>query len=173
MSKKIPLRPSLLKRRRESAKWVILHHTSEIYKDPAARIDNEKFQTRNLYTGVLERKDIDVNYNFVIEKIKDDYNVIVARPFVYLCEWEDIDPSINNRAIHVALMGNYDFKIPPVRLYEILAYRIINPLIRMFNLSPKRIKFHRDVSSNKELSCPGDFVDEGRLISQVRRFIVK
>ena len=173
MSKKIPLRPSLLKRRRESAKWVILHHTSEIYKDPAARIDNEKFQTQNLYTGVLERKDIDVNYNFVIEKIKDDYNVIVARPFVYLCEWEDIDPSINNRAIHVALMGNYDFKIPPVRLYEILAYRIINPLIRMFNLSPKRIKFHRDVSSNKELSCPGDFVDEGRLISQVRRFIVK
>jgi len=173
MSKKIPLRPSLLKRRRESAKWVILHHTSEIYKDPAARIDNEKFQTQNLYTGVLERKDIDINYNFVIEKIKDDYNVIVARPFVYLCEWEDIDPSINNRAIHVALMGNYDFKIPPVRLYEILAYRIINPLIRMFNLSPKRIKFHRDVSSNKELSCPGDFVDEGRLISQVRRFIVK
>lgn len=173
MPTRIPLRPSLLKRRRESVKWIIIHHTSEIYENPEARIDNEKFQMPGLYKGVLERKEIDVNYHFIIEKIRDDYNVIMARPFVYLCEWDDIDSIINKRSLHIALLGNYSFKIPPLRLYQVLAYRVINPLIRMFNLSPKRIKFHRDVSSNKDLSCPGDFVDEGRLISQVRRYIVK
>ena len=173
MPTRIPLRPSLLKRRRESVKWIIIHHTSEIYENPESRIDNEKFQTPGLYKGVLERKEADVNYHFVIEKIKDDYNVIVARPFVYLCDFDDIAPNINRRALHISLLGDYNFAIPPLRLYQVLAYRVINPLIRMFNLSPKKIKLHRDVSSNKDLSCPGDFIDEGRLISQVRRYIVK
>lgn len=173
MSKKIPLRPSLLKRRRQSVKWIILHHTSEIYDIPSARIDNNKFQMPAIYKGVLEKKDPDVNYHFVVEKIKGDYNVIMARPFVYMCDWEDIDVNMNNRAIHISLLGNYDFTIPKLRMYQILAFRLINPLLRLFNLSPNKIKFHRDVSSNKDLSCPGDFVDEGRLISQVRRYIVK
>ena len=102
-----------------------------------------------------------------------DYNVIVARPFVYLCEWEDIEANINNRAIHIALMGNYDFKVPQSRLYQILAYRIINPLLRLYSLSPNRIKFHREVSSNENLSCPGDFLDRGRVVAQVKRFIIK
>ena len=94
MSKRIPLRPSLLKRRRETVKWIIIHHTSEIYDNPEARIDNEKFQMPGLYKGVLEKKHIDVNYHFVVEKIKSDYNVIMARPFVYLCDWEDIPDEI-------------------------------------------------------------------------------
>ena len=173
MPTRIPLRPSLLTRRRQTVKWIILHHTAEMYDAPESRIDNPKFQMPGLYKGVLEKKQPDVNYHFVIDMIKEDYTAIVARPFVFLCDWEDIDVNVNNRAIHVALMGNYDFKIPQLRMYQILAYRVLNPLVRLFNLSPKRIKFHRDVSSDEDLSCPGDFIDEGRVIAQVRRFIVK
>jgi len=173
MTIKIPLRPSLLTRRRESVKWIILHHTSELYANPASRIDNDKFQMPGIYKGVLEQKTADVNYHFIVEKIKGDYNVIMTRPFVYTCEWEDIDANMNKRALHVAILGNMDFKIPPKRLYEVLAYRVLNPLLRLFNLQPGRIKLHREVSSNKDLSCPGDFIDEGRIISQVRRYIVK
>jgi len=169
---KIPLRPSLLKIRRQSVKWIIIHHTSEMYENPESRIDNTKFQMPGLYKGVLEKKQGDVNYNYVIDKIKEDYTAIVARPFVYLCDFDDIDKNINNRAIHVALMGNYDFKIPEMRMYQVLAFRLLNPMLKMFGISPKRIKFHRDVS-NKDIDCPGDFVDYGRLIAQVRRFVVK
>jgi len=50
---KIPLRPSLLKVRRQSVKWIIIHHTAEMYENPESRIDNSKFQMPGLYKGVL------------------------------------------------------------------------------------------------------------------------
>lgn len=170
---KIPLRPSRLKVRRQSVKWIILHHTIELYKQPAAKIDNATYQLPELYKGVLEQKTADINYHYVVEKIKDDFAPIATRPFVYLCEWPDIDVNINNRAIHVAVLGSYDLKIPEKRLYEILAFRLLNPFMKMFHLNPKRIKFHRDVSSNKDLSCPGDFMEMARVEALVRRFVVK
>lgn len=170
---KIPLRPSRLTVRRQTVRWLILHHSSEIYENPEARIDNSSYQTQAIFKGVLERKEGDVNYHYVIEKVKEDYIPIVTRPFVYLCEWPDIDVNINNRAIHICLLGNYDFKVPDVRLYEVLAYRVLNPFLKMYRIAPNRIKFHRDVSSNEDLTCPGEFVNMGRVISLVRRFVIK
>lgn len=169
---KIQLRPSLLTVRRQSVKWIILHHTVEIYPQPAARIDNSQFQLPELYKGVLEDKSGDINYHYVVEKIKEDYHPIVTRPFVYLCDWPDIDLNINNRAIHIALLGSYDFKVPEKRLYEVLAYRLLNPMMKMFHLNPKRIKFHRDVSK-EDITCPGDFMEMARVEALVRRFVIK
>lgn len=162
-----------MKIRRGKPRWIILHHTSEIYENPMAKIDNSKFQIQGLSKGVLELKQSDINYHYVVEKINDEYYPIVCRPFVYLCEWDDIDPNINNRAIHVGFLGNYDFKIPEKRFYEVLAFRILNPMLKMFKLDPSRIKFHNEVSSDKELTCPGDFIDKEVIISMVRRFVVK
>ena len=88
---KIQLRPSLLKVRRQSVKWIVIHHTVELYPQPAARIDNATYQLPELYKGVLEDKSGDINYHYVIEKVKEDYQAFVTRPFVYLCEWDDID----------------------------------------------------------------------------------
>jgi len=170
---KIPLRPSLLKVRRESVKWIIIHHTAELYKNPEARIDNPKYQMPALFKGVLEKKEGDVNYHYVIEKIKEEYVPIVCRPFVYLCDFDDIDSNINNRAIHVAMLGSLDFRVPEKREYEILAYKLLNPFMKMFGLSPSKIKFHREVSNIKDLTCPGDFIDKEVVISMVRRFVIK
>jgi len=170
---KIPLKPSLLKIRRGKPQWIILHHTSELYVNPASKIDNPKFQIKGLLKGVLELKQADINYHYVIDKIEDDYQPVICRPFVYLCDWDDIPININNRSIHISLLGNYDFKVPEKRMYEILAFRVLNPMLKMFKLSPNRIKLHRDVSSNKDLTCPGDFIDEAMIEAQVRRFIIK
>ena len=170
---KIILRPSLLKIRRQSVKWIIIHHTSEIYEIPAARVDNPKYQTGSLFKGVLERKEGDVNYHYVVEKVQDDYIAIATRPIPYLCEWDDIADEINRRAIHVGLLGNYDMKIPPKRLYDVLAYRLLNPMMKLFNLTPNRIKLHKDVSNDKDVYCPGEFVEIGRIITSVRRFVIK
>ena len=169
---KIQLRPSLLKVRRQSVKWIIIHHTVEMYPQPAARIDNSSFQLPELYKGVLEDKTGDINYHYVVEKIKEDYHPIVTRPFVYLCDWPDISNDINNRAIHIALLGSYDFKVPEKRLYEVLAFRLLNPMLKMFHLSPSKIKFHRDISED-EISCPGDFMEFSRVEALVRRFVIK
>ena len=170
---KIKLRPSRLKVRRQTVKWIIVHHTAEMYKQPEARIDNAKFQMPALVAGVHIQKQADINYHYVIDKIKEDYYPIVTRPIAYLCEWDDIDKNINNRAVHVAVMGSYDMKIPVARLYEILAFRLLNPMLKLFNLAPNRIKLHRDVSSDKDLSCPGDFFNEGKMITLTRRFVIK
>lgn len=170
---KIPLKPSLMTIRRGKPQWIILHHTSELYVNPEAKIDNPKFQLGGLIKGVFELKHADVNYHYVIDKVVDDYQPIVCRPFVYLCDWDDIDPSINNRAIHVSFLGNYDYTIPEKRLYEVTAFRILNPMLKMFKLGPSRIKFHNEVSSNKELTCPGDFIDKEILEATIRRFIIK
>jgi len=170
---KIPFKPGLLKIRRKSPKWIIIHHTSEIYEAPESRVDNNKFQMPGIASGVLENKHLDINYHYIIDKIQDDYMPIACRPFVYMCEWDDIPNDINNAAIHVALMGNYNFKIPEKRCYEVLAYRLINPMLKMFGLAPNKIKTHSDVSDNSDLECPGDFFDMERLITDVRRFVIK
>lgn len=170
---KIILRPSLLKVRRQSVKWIIIHHTAEIYENPEARIDNTKYQLPGIFKGVLELKQGDVNYHYVIEKIKEDYVAITTRPFPYLCEWEDIPSDINNRAIHVGLLGNYDLKIPEKRMYDILAYRVLNPMMKMFNITPSKIKLHKEVSTDDSVYCPGEFIDHGRIITSTRRFVIK
>jgi len=63
--------------------------------------------------------------------------------------------------------------VPQKRMYEVLAFRILNPMMKMFKISPNRIKMHRDVSSNKELTCPGDFIDPEVVETMVRRFVIK
>jgi hypothetical protein len=126
-----------------------------------------------IYKGVLEKKQGDINYHYIIDKVGEDWIPIVCRPFVYMCEWPDIPPDMNNKSLHVALMGSYDFKIPSKRLVEVLAFRVLNPMIKMFKLTPSKIKFHNEVSSDKELTCPGDFVDAAVIEAMIRRYVIK
>ena len=169
---KIPFRPSRLTIRRGPIKWLIVHHTAEFYELPEARIDNSKYQTKAIFKGVLERKEPDVNYHVVIDKVDEDYIPIVTRPFAYLCEFPDIHNDINKRALHVAVLGSYDFKIPPIRLLEVLTYRVLNPFMKIFHISTNKVKFHRDVSTEK-ITCPGDFFDYGKMISLIKRYVIK
>jgi hypothetical protein len=170
---KIRLNPSELKLRRKTIKWIIIHHTVELYDNPEARIDNQKYQMPGIFKGVMELKDVDVNYHYVIEEIKQDYVAIATRPIPYICDWDDIPNDINERAVHIALLGNYDFKIPPKRLYEILSYRLLNPMMKMYNITPSRIKLHKDVSNDDTVYCPGEFVDKDDIITFTRKFVIR
>ncbi len=165
-------RPSMLKVRRRSVMWVIIHHTAEMYDRPEAKIDNTKYQTSQLFAGVMEKKQGDVNYHYIVERVKEDYIAIVTRPYVYVCEWPDISENINNRAVHIGLMGSYDFKIPEKRMYEVLAYRLLNPMMKIFGITPSRIKLHREIS-DEDTSCPGNFIDKEKIVAAVRRFVIK
>jgi len=170
---KMPFKAALLNIRRGSVKWIIIHHTAELYEAPESRIDTAKFQIPGIVNGVLEKSDPDINYHYIVDKIKDDYIPVVCRPISSLCEWDDISNDINKRAIHVSVLGNYDFKVAEKRLYEILAYRLLSPMLKLFHLSPSKIKLHNEVSSNKDLTCPGDFIDKAIIISMVKRFMIR
>ena len=169
---KITFKPSRLTVRRQTIKWLIVHHTSEFYELPEARVDNSKYQTTAIFKGVLERKEADVNYHVVIDKIKDDWVPIIARPFPYLCEYPDIHADINKRALHIAMLGSYDFKIPTTRLLEVLTYRVLNPFMKLFHIPTNKVKLHRDVS-DEDISCPGDFVSREKIISLIKRYVIK
>ena len=169
---KIPFKPSLMDLSRKPIKWLIVHHTAEFYDLPQARIDNSKYQTSAIFKGVLEKKEADVNYNIVIDKIKEDYIPIITRPFPYLCEFPDIHPDVNKRALHIALLGSYDFKIPNKRLLEVLAYRVLNPFMKIFKIPTNKVKLHREISREK-ISCPGEFVDPGKIMALIKRFVIK
>lgn len=170
---KLHYRPSLLEVRTGKVQFIVLHHTRCTYPQETMKIDNTKYQTAYLSKAVMGGSDADINYNFIVEQIEDDVQVIMVRPFVYKCNFDDIHPDVNNHAVHVAMMGSYDMKIPSKRFYETLAYRCLNPLVRLFHINVDRIKFHSEVSTNKEQTCPGLFVDKEVIQSQVRRFIIK
>jgi len=169
----VKIKPSLLTIRRNKLRYIILHHTSEIYKDSKSKINNNKYQMKGIYDGTLELKHGDVNYNFVIDKIDGEFSVFTCRPFTFLCDFDDIPDQYNRSAVHIGLMGNYDFKISEKRCYEILAYRILNPISKMFKIPETNIFFHRELSDNKDLTCPGLFVDKTVIISMMRKYLIK
>ncbi len=170
---RIPFRISLLPKRRLSVKYIIVHHTVCLYPAPSARVDNPKYQLKGIANNVLEKKAPDINYHFIIDRIGEDFNPIMCRPFVTLCDFPDIHPDVNKRAIHVAVLGNYNFKVVQKRLYEVLSYKVINPFLKLYGRPPSRIKLHSEVSTNKDESCPGVFFDKAVLISMSRRFLIK
>lgn len=170
---KLPIRQSLLKIRHTKIKYIVIHQSICQYETPETKIDNAKFQTSNLIGNVLEKKQPDVNFHFILDKIKDDYYIISGRPFVSMCDFNDINSDINTSAIHIALMGSYDFKVPEQRMYDILAYRLLNPLMKQFGINPSRIYLHHEISNNKEETCPGNFIDKEKLITVIRKFVVK
>ena len=169
---RIPLRPSRLEIRRTKVKFIIIHHTAELYPAPEAQIDNDNYQMKGLFSNVLEKKAADINYHYILDKNKGDFVPIVCRPFVTLCEFPDIATNVNNSSIHLAALGSYSFKIPEKRMYEILAFRLICPMLKMFQLSPSRVYFHNEVSE-EEIDCPGDFMDKAVLITMIRKYFIK
>jgi len=162
-----------MKIRHSKIKYIIIHHSVCQYENSESKIDSATFQTNYLYSNVMQLKQPDVNYHYIIDKIKDEYYITIGRPLFSLCDFPDISPDYNRSSIHIALLGSYDFKIVERRTYEILSYRLINSLLKQFSLNPSRILLHKDISDNKTLTCPGDFFDKNALISNIRRFIIK
>jgi hypothetical protein len=166
---RIPFKIRLFNKFVKRPRYIIIHDVSCQVADAAElRIDNEKFQTNELrtreYTEVMQP---DLNYHFIVEKIKTDYEVLLGRPFAVHCEYDDI---INpyNFAFHICVMGNYDYDIPDRRMYQKIAYSILAPLMRTFKIPPPRILLHSEISTNKELNCPGTFFDKKLLISYMK-----
>jgi hypothetical protein len=171
---KMPIRLPLLRLRRTRVKYIVIHNTAELYPITAAQIDNSQFQTPKIISNLMEKNLIDINYNFLVEKIGDEYWVICARPFVLLCDFPDIEPSINNMAIHIGVLGDYNKKLPDRRLYSILAYRLVSALLKQFRLGYDRIFLHKELSTTpEETTCPGEFFDKAILLSFARKYIMR
>jgi hypothetical protein len=173
---KIPLRPKFLKKFRRPWLYLVLHDLSCSFSGlDEFKLDTPKFQTNRLRTINLQlNKQLDLNFHFVIERINDDFEVMVGRPMSAICEYEDIPRNINDIAIHIGMMGNFKFYIPENRFYKVLAYRIITPLIQMSKINRTRIFTHDEISESnqKTFECPGRLFEKQRLTSIINEQLI-
>jgi hypothetical protein len=169
---RIPYRPHSFTKVKQPPRYIIIHDTGkDVLPEPEMSVDNQKYQVGKLRAqNMVINGEFDLDYHYVVDRINDDYEAVVCRPLNALCEYDDIK-SQYNAAIHVAVIGNYDYDIPQERLYQCLAYRVIGPLLWMFKLDKSRILLHSEVATS-EFGCPGSNFDKQRLISYVKTLVI-
>lgn len=165
----IPLRAANLI---QAGKWppkIIIHHTHCLlskygqfnYDKPIFQAD--KFQSLNYAIN----KKTETGFNFILDKVNSDYYAVVSQPLLTLCKYPDLEPYYW-RAVHIAFMGDYDENVPQTRLYRVLGYRLLAPIMRLFYLQEDDILFHSEISTDPDCTCPGKLVEYERLITGLR-----
>jgi hypothetical protein len=155
-------------------KFIIIHDSSCLnHSNSALLIDGPASAIGALKVeNIVKSNYNDYNYHFIVDRIDKDYEVITGRPMSMRCDFPDLDKKYQN-AIHVIILCDLSVELPSNRLYKILAYRCLAPLIKSLRIGSDPsgiILFHKDIT-NKDISCPGDFLAREILISQVKRFL--
>jgi len=152
----IPLRKTNLKLSTSWPSHIVIHHTACKLDIPPVSLDRPTFQAQKyeLMNAKILKKPGATGFNFIVEKTGNDFSVIVSQPLMSLCEFQDI-PESYYKSIHIALLGNYNIEVPKKRIYLVLAYRLLVPLMRMFYIRENEIITHESISEDKHFSCPG------------------
>ena len=167
----VPLKFGVLKLQTKWPKYIILHHTAELPINQAGlKFDDQKFQLGKLeLLNYSMTQDPNLKYHFVIDRVGSDFYPIVSRPLFTDPGWEDILPQYQ-RSIHIGIVGDYDHDIPMTRMYSILSYRLLFPLMRMFSIPDENVLLHKVVSEIPDLVCPGELFDMHKLRSIMRSY---
>lgn len=112
----------------------------------------------------------DIGYHFGLERVVNmdlqrwlapySYQALIGRPV----EQEGSacpQGNMNQVAIHICVVGNFDIEYPTEELYERLYKRLVGPLSHQYKIPPENWVGHRDYNPHK--SCPGTFFDLDRL----------
>lgn len=175
----VPLPATFIRTKRFATRptWIIIHDTNCLnHSDSVLTIDGP-----NTGMGALKMNDInkdglaDVNFHFIVDQLSKDYEVIAGRPVSVMAKHDDIESAYNN-ALHVIILSDLNVDLPKIRLYKILAYRCLAPMIKMLKMGSDPaniIKFHDQVmkDKNSSIKCPGDFLAREMLIDQTRRHL--
>ena len=164
---KIPFKIRLFDVMKKLPRYIIIHDINCMTPNAESlRIDNKKFQTAKMRILQYQKHmQADLNYHFIVDRIDKDYEVILGRPLATLCEYDDIrDPY--HWSFHIGVMGNYDYDIPELRLYQKIAYNILSPMIKLYKIDPTRVLLHSEI--NKEMQCPGNYFDKMKLMSYLK-----
>lgn len=167
----VPYKPVYLPKAYKAFRYIIVHDfTCQFDSIDKTRIDNKtsQMQGARVYNWMFN-KEWELPYHFVCEKIGLDVETFMARPLCYYCEYPDIPDQYLN-SIHIALAGDYNIIAPTQRVYQQLAYRSISSMVRWFNIKLNQVYLHWEVSTNKDLHCPGDFFRKDRLDATTKQY---
>jgi len=166
----IPLRMTNVKLAESWPPAIVLHHTACKVDKPELSIDKANFQTQKFHNQSYRINRAETGFHFIVDRVEGDFQIVVSQPLMTLCVYEDIEEKYW-RAIHIALMGNYNKDIPMTRLYKVLGYRLLAPVMRLFLLSESDIFLHSALSTDDSVTCPGEFVDMEKLKMNLRSVI--
>lgn len=105
-----------------------------------------------------------IGYHYGVERIGGRLYALVGRP-------EDAQAAackegfMNNLALHICVVGNYDGADMDVELRTFLVDKLVNPLAERYSIPVNNIVGHRDYASYK--SCPGLKFD----LDEVRKLV--
>lgn len=167
----IPIRPSELNYADKWPKYIVIHHTEELdIKDGAVKYDLPKVQIQRLQQNVYRKyQKTQLPYHFVVDKLENnDYTIHIGKPLLTISdEFLDLDDEYLE-GIHIALIGDYNNDIPDDRLYHILAFKLIIPLMKMLRINENNVVRHSDVSLDPENTCPGSIFNLAKLKSFIK-----
>jgi len=168
----IPYKPTFLPKAIKKFRYIIIHDfTCQFGSLDKARVD-QKTKVTTQGTRVynwLFKNEFELPYHFICEQLQGDYETILARPFCYFCEYDDI-PEQYLPSIHIAIAGNYNFINIKQRAYQQLAYRSISSILRWFQFGSPQVLLHREISTNKDLKCPGDGFKKDKMLSAIKQY---
>ena len=114
----------------------------------------------------------DIGYHAGVELVTADpglvgyeYQALLGRPesaVAAACP----QGGMNELALHVCCVGNFDLAPPPPGLVRCLVRRVLLPWMSEYGIPPERIVRHHDFNPAK--SCPGTQWDMGLLRRMVR-----
>ena len=175
----VPLRNWNLDYATKYPRAIIIHSTQDLnLGSSSVERDTGRFQTGDLEKLNFQiNKQSNTNFHYVVEKMPDnDYHVVLQRPLFTNVDYDDLAPYYKN-SIHIGLMGDYNKQIAQTRLYQVLAFRAICPLLRMFRLTVKDIFTHSELSldllyeDRSKHFCPGPGVDPQKMRAYVRAYL--
>lgn len=151
-------------------KAIILHSCSCSCNFPSLKIDTPKVQQVIVReSNIIIDMEPDCIYHYICELVNNDYEVFIERPFTYLADFASNNP-IFTAAIHVGIVGDYNIRKPVSRLYDVLAYRLLAPLLYQFNLSIEKVYRHIDLDPHAD--CPLKLFDMAYLKQRLQTFQV-
>jgi len=165
----IPLRATNYKLAESWPPAIIIHHSACRFPEvPELVLDKITFQSDKLHNiNHKLRQGKETGFNFIVERVRNDFQVVASQPLLTQCEYLDLNEKYW-RAVHICLMGNYNADIPMARLYTVLSYRILAPIMRLFVLKDSDILLHSTIT-NEKTTCPGEFIDMDRLLMSLRK----
>jgi len=171
----IPYRPKTLPIARAKPKYIIIHDLNCMYQGiDQVKVDAKKSQMAKAreYNWILNGQ-ADVNYHFVAEKIGKDYESLIGRPLNRMCKYDDIPDQYDTKGIHIACMGRYDIISPSQRFYQQVAYRIVAPMMFWFGIPIANVYLHHELSTNKDINCPGPFFIKDKFMAALKTMWIR
>ncbi|NPB00395.1 MAG: N-acetylmuramoyl-L-alanine amidase [Crenarchaeota archaeon] len=153
---------------------LVLHSCICACDFPIVKIDTPKMQQQIVReTNVMLYMEPDCVFHYIVELVGKDYEVFIQRPFLYTSPYFNIPGNnIYNSAIHIGIMGNYNVQKPVARMYDVLAYRLIAPLLYQYGLDQTKVFRHQDIDPKVAKTCPLSKIDMAYLKQRVQAYQV-